>query len=246
MVAFRIITDATGPCRRAARPGAAGLTIAAAPARPLSVPPVRGISGRDRPSESVQRSRPTGFRDGSPRTAVGDLAGAGSCSNAAWRSGRTSHRKRVFDSVNSRATMRGAFADCVQRHVERHSRRRRLGPARRRRPFRPRRRPARLRSGRGSRGPGRPRSPGACAAKICLAMCGVDPRHLAAVEPVNQREVRAAQFVAGDADLVEQVAGLASGPSSRTGCTSSTWPRALISSDGGMAIVCLPRRVRDS
>ena len=164
----------------------------------------------------------------SPTRACGTPAKA--ASNSAARSGRTSQRNRVFDSAEQQH-------DVGQIALPRHVAQGRAGrPGRRRRPSRRRPRPGRPRSGRGRRGPGRRGSPGARPRRTAGPAAGSTCGHLrrrratrpgrSASRPVSSRvrPTRYRQLPGSFRSIVTQRR------------TSSTWPRALISSDGGMAI----------
>ncbi len=100
-------------------------------------------------------------------------------------------------------------------------------------------RPGRLRSGRGTRGPARRRSPRAGRRTFAWPAAASTCGHLAAGQLMHQRRsasrpVRRASVPT----MIEQVARLLQ-VHGHAAATSSTWPRALISSDGGMEIVCV-------
>ena len=114
-------------------------------------------------STSVGRSASDDLAAGrrrSPRRSRACGTPASAASKAAAFSRRTSHRNRVFDSREQQARRRRRSRPSPRRAARLSS----ADPqpqARRQRPSRRRPRPGRLRSGRGTRGPARRRSPGA-------------------------------------------------------------------------------------
>ena len=107
---------------------------------------------------------------------------------------------------------------------------------RRRRPSPPRRPPGRPRSGRGRRRTSPPRSPRAPPRRSCGASARSDLRDRPARLARDEVIVRAAQFVLRVRRRGRGRCPAPSGPSSRSCRTSGTWPSALMSSVGGMAM----------